>query len=70
VGQRGDEGTGDDDDDPDEAQLNDADDGDDFPPPGRNFPADFCLPESFLSVCVFCPAEAVKSFCDPPVLGF
>jgi hypothetical protein len=28
--------------------------------------ADFCLPESFLSLCVFCPAEAVKSICDPP----
>jgi hypothetical protein len=28
--------------------------------------ADFCLPESFLSVCVFCPAEAAESFCDPP----
>jgi hypothetical protein len=32
---------------------------------------DFCLPESFLSLCVFRPAEAVESFCDPPpVLGF
>jgi hypothetical protein len=29
-------------------------------------PADFCLPESFLSVCVFCPAEAAESICDPP----
>jgi hypothetical protein len=27
--------------------------------------ADFCLPESFLSLCVFCPAEATESFCDP-----
>jgi hypothetical protein len=27
---------------------------------------DFCLPKSFLSLCVFCPAEAVESFCDPP----
>jgi hypothetical protein len=35
------------------------------------FPADFCLPESFLSVCVFYPAEAAKSISDPPwVLGF
>jgi hypothetical protein len=34
-------------------------------------PADFCLSESFLSLCVFCPAEAAQSFCDPPpVLGF
>jgi hypothetical protein len=34
-------------------------------------PADFCLPESFLSVCVFRPAEAAESICDPPlVLGF
>jgi hypothetical protein len=30
------------------------------------FLADFCLPESFLSLCVFCPADAAKSFCDPP----
>jgi hypothetical protein len=29
--------------------------------------ADFCLPESFLSLCVFCPAEAAESFCDPPL---
>jgi hypothetical protein len=28
--------------------------------------ADFCLPERFLSLCVFRPAEAVESFCDPP----
>jgi hypothetical protein len=29
-------------------------------------PADFCLSESFLSLCVFRPAEAVDSTCDPP----
>jgi hypothetical protein len=29
-------------------------------------PTDFCLPESFLSLCVFFPAEAVESLCDPP----
>jgi hypothetical protein len=29
-------------------------------------PADFCLPESFLSLCVFRPAEAAESICDPP----
>jgi hypothetical protein len=29
-------------------------------------PADFCLPESFLSLCVFFPAEVVESICDPP----
>jgi hypothetical protein len=29
-------------------------------------PADFCLPESFLSVCVFHPAEAAESISDPP----
>jgi hypothetical protein len=34
-------------------------------------PTDFCLSESFLSLCVFCPAEAAESFCDPPsALGF
>jgi hypothetical protein len=29
-------------------------------------PADFCLPESFFSMCVFRPAEAAESICDPP----
>jgi hypothetical protein len=33
-------------------------------------PADFCLPESFLSLYVFCPVEAVESISDPLVLGF
>jgi hypothetical protein len=33
--------------------------------------ADFCLPESFLSLCVFRPAEAAESISDPSwVLGF
>jgi hypothetical protein len=27
--------------------------------------ADFCLPESFLSLCIFHPAEAAESICDP-----
>jgi hypothetical protein len=27
---------------------------------------DFCLPESFFSLGVFCPAEAVESIYDPP----
>jgi hypothetical protein len=27
---------------------------------------DFCLPESFLSVCVFCPVEEAESIFDPP----
>jgi hypothetical protein len=29
--------------------------------------ADFCLPESFFSLCVFRPAEAEDSFYDPPL---
>jgi hypothetical protein len=29
-------------------------------------PTDFCLLESFLSVCVFRPAEAMESISDPP----
>jgi hypothetical protein len=33
-------------------------------------PADFCLPESFLSLCVFCPAEVAESISDPPGLRF
>jgi hypothetical protein len=28
--------------------------------------ADFCQPERFLSLCVFRPAEAAESICDPP----
>jgi hypothetical protein len=28
--------------------------------------ADFCLPESFLSLCLFRPAAAAESICDPP----
>jgi hypothetical protein len=31
---------------------------------------DFCLSKSFLSVCVFHPAEAAESICDPPGLRF
>jgi hypothetical protein len=27
---------------------------------------DFCLPESFLSLCVFHPAEAAESIYNPP----
>jgi hypothetical protein len=33
-------------------------------------PADFCLPKSFLSLCVFCPAEVTESIFDPPGLRF
>jgi hypothetical protein len=29
-------------------------------------PADFCLSESFLSLCVFRPAESAESISDPP----
>jgi hypothetical protein len=29
-------------------------------------PADFCLPESFLSLGVFRPAEVAESISDPP----
>jgi hypothetical protein len=29
-------------------------------------PADFCLSESFLSLCVFRPIEAAESISDPP----
>ena len=45
------------DDDPDEARGYDDDDGDDFPSPGRNFPTDFSLPESFFSLCGFRPCS-------------
>jgi hypothetical protein len=33
-------------------------------------PADFCLPKSFFSLCVFRPAEAAKSIYDPLGLRF
>jgi hypothetical protein len=35
-------------------------------------PADFCLPESFFSLGVFCPAKAVESISGSPplILGF
>jgi hypothetical protein len=33
-------------------------------------PAYFYLPESFLSLCVFRPAEAMESISDPPNLRF
>jgi hypothetical protein len=34
-------------------------------------PADFCLPESILSLCVFRPAEVAEYFCNlPPSLRF
>jgi hypothetical protein len=34
-------------------------------------PTDFCQPKSFLSLCVFRPAEAAESISDPPpILGF
>jgi hypothetical protein len=28
--------------------------------------ADFCLPESFLSMCIFRTTQAAESICDPP----
>jgi hypothetical protein len=34
-------------------------------------PTDFCLPDNFLSLCVFRPAEVAESISDAPrVLGF
>jgi hypothetical protein len=33
-------------------------------------PVDFCLPESFFSLCVFCPVEVAESTSDPPCLRF
>jgi hypothetical protein len=37
-----------------------------LPSPRSNFLVEFCLPESFLSLCVFRPTEAAESICDPP----
>ena len=71
-GDGGDDGSGGgdgDDDDTDEVQL---DDGNDFPPPGRNFPGRF-LPagELFLSLWFSAPQRRRNiSLVDPPCLGF
>ena len=62
-GADGDDGGDDDDDDPDEVQLDGGVDGDDLPSPGRNCPAEICLPERSFCLGVFCPAEAAESFC-------
>ena len=48
-------GGGDDDDDPNEVQLDDGDDGDDFPPPGRNFPGRFLPVGELFSLWCFTP---------------
>ena len=54
----------DDDDDPDEVKLDDGDDGDVFLPPGRNFPADFSLPESFSLSVVYRLVAAAEYLLD------
>jgi hypothetical protein len=51
---------GDEDDDPDEAQLDGDDDGDDLPSLGRNFPSRF-LPVGELSLCVFSAMQRRRS---------
>ena len=53
----------DEDDDPDEVQH---DDGDDFPPPGRNFPGRFLPAGELFSLCGFRPVEAAEYFVDEP----
>jgi hypothetical protein len=61
-GNDGDEGAGGDGDgDPDEAYLDDGDDGDDFPPPRRNFPGRF-LPAGELSLSVCFPPHRGGGF--------
>ena len=55
-GDGGDDGAGggdDDDDDHNEVQLDDGDDGDGFPPPGRNFPGRFLPAEELFLSLVF-----------------
>ena len=47
------DGGGDDDDDPNEVQLDDGDDGDDFPPPVRNFPGRFLPAGELFPLCGF-----------------
>jgi hypothetical protein len=61
-GDDGDDGAGDDDDDLNEAQLDDCDDGDDFPPLGGNFPGRFLpIEELFLSLS-FLPRRCGEIF--------
>ena len=54
------DGGGDDDDDPNEVQLDDGEDGDDFPPPGRNFPGRFLPAGELFSLCGFRLVEAAE----------
>ena len=60
----GDGGVDDDDDDPNEVQLDDGDDGDDFPSPGRNFPGRFLPVKELFSLVSFRPVEAAEYFLD------
>ena len=60
-GDDGDGGGDDGDDDPNEVQLDDGDDGVDFPLREGISPADFSLPESSFLSGVFRPAEAAAS---------
>ena len=57
------DGGGDYDDDPNEVQLDDGDDGDNLPSPGRNFLGRFPAGELF-SLASFCPVEAAELFVD------
>ena len=58
------DGDGDDDDDPGEVQLDDGDDGDDFLPPGRNFPGRFLPAGVIFSLTSFHSVEAAEFSVD------
>ena len=58
-------GGGDDDDDgPNEVQLDDSDDGDNLPSPGRNYPERFLPAGELFSLASFHPIEVAEYFLD------
>ena len=65
-GDDGDGGGDDGDDDPNEVQLDDGDDGVDFPLPEGISPADSCPPESSFLSGVLRPAEAAVTLREVP----
>src|SRR5215217_210908 len=70
-GDGGVDGGDDDDDDPDEVQLNDGGDGDDFPLREGISPTDSCPPRALFSLVFLRPVEAAVSILAyPPCLRF
>ena len=66
------DGDGDDDDDPNEVQLDGGDDGDDFPPPGRNSRGRFLSARELFFSLLFPPSSRQRNYSVTSllVLGF